>query len=97
MIAYWEDQCKDRQVLPLPMLSISNKEWRQVQCTTLHLKLSNDCVKMYYDTSRVTTLIYNVGDPVRLYNPKGVSPKLSRDWKEPYTVVKQINDLVYDI
>ena len=63
------------------------------------LKLSSDRSKMYYDT-KSSDNTYSTGDPVWLYNPKkkkGVSPKLSRNWEGPYTVVKPINDLVYRI
>ena len=52
-----------------------------------------------YDT-KSSDNTYKVGDPVWLYNPKrkkGISPKLSRNWEGPYTVVKRINDLVYRI
>ena len=64
-----------------------------------NLKLSSDRAKMYYDT-KSSDNTYQAGDPVWLYNPKkkkGVSPKLSRNWEGPYTVVKPINDLVYCI
>ena len=56
-------------------------------------------MQVYYDT-KSSDNTYNTGDPVWLYNPKkkkGVSPKLSRNWEGPYTVVKPINDLVYRI
>ena len=58
-----------------------------------NLKLSSDRAKMYYDT-KSSDNTYQAGDPVWLYNPKkkkGVSPKPSRNWEGPYTVVKPIN------
>ena len=64
-----------------------------------NLKLSSDRAKMYYDT-KSSDNTHKVGEPVWLYNPKkkkGVSPKLSRNWEGPYTVVKSINDLIYHI
>ena len=39
------------------------------------------------------------GDAVWLFNPqkKGATPKLSRNWKGPYVVIKWINDVIYRI
>ena len=43
---------------------------------------------------------FQAGDLVWLYNPRrrnGCCPKLSSDWKGPYTVVTRIKDVVYRI
>ena len=43
---------------------------------------------------------FQAEDWVWLYNPRrrnGCCPKLSSDWKDPYTVVTRINDVVYRI
>ena len=42
----------------------------------------------------------NEGDPVWLHCPqreKGISPKLARQWQDPYLVTKRINDMVYRV
>ena len=88
-----------------PNLVIPHVDYLQQTLETVHefarssLKLSSDRSKMYYDT-KSSDNTYSTGDPVWLYNPKkkkGVSPKLSRNWEGPDTVVKPINDLVYRI
>ncbi|KAG8199260.1 hypothetical protein JTE90_003684 [Oedothorax gibbosus] len=43
---------------------------------------------------------FKIGDKVWFWNPKrrkGLSPKLQTFWEGPYTVVKQLNDVVYRI
>jgi len=55
-------------------------------------------MKLYYDTGNENK--YSRGDLVWLYSPqrkKGISPKLMRPWKGPFTVTKRLNDLVYRI
>lgn len=64
-----------------------------------HLQLISDRMKECYDSS-TQEKIFERGDAVWLFNPqrkKGVTPKLSCNWKELYTVVKHINDDVYKI
>ena len=64
-----------------------------------HLQQASDKMKERYDSSSQGDIL-NRGDAVWLYHPqrkKGVSPKLARNWKGPYTVIKRINDLVYRI
>ena len=63
------------------------------------LQLSSDRMKRYHDVGTASRL-FDVGDPVWLYNPrrvKGLTPKLQKPWEGPYTVLKRINDLVYRI
>ena len=45
-------------------------------------------------------IVFEAGDAVWLHNPQrkpGRSPKLTRAWEGPYTVIKAINDVVYRI
>jgi len=63
-----------------------------------HLKVASDRMKLYYDTGNENK--FSRGDLVWLYSPqrkKGISPKLMRPWKGPFTVTKRLNDLVYRI
>jgi uncharacterized C2H2 Zn-finger protein len=62
------------------------------------LKLTADRMKTRYNV-KVTAVRLDVGASVWLYRPrkKGISPKLSKPWVGPYTIVKRINDLVYRI
>ena len=63
------------------------------------LELASDKMKSYYD-SRSSQRHLKVGDAVWLYNPqrkKGLSPKLSQPWQDPYVVTKCINDLIFRI
>ena len=56
-------------------------------------------MKVRYDVDASNSQ-FEKGDNVWLYTPqkkKGLSPKLQRYWKGPYSVVKRINDLVYKI
>ncbi len=56
-------------------------------------------MKNQYDVNATKTN-FNEGDNVWLYYPqrkKGLSPKLQKQLRGPYTVVKRINDLVYKI
>ena len=64
-----------------------------------HLQQASDKMKERYDSSSQGRTLER-GDAVWLFNPqrkKGVTPKLMRNWKGPYTVVKRINDVVYRI
>ncbi|XP_028408217.1 uncharacterized protein LOC114530796 [Dendronephthya gigantea] len=63
------------------------------------LIVSGERMKNNYDIDSSKTQ-FEKGDNVWLYTPqrkKGLSPKLQRKWKGPYSVVKRINDLVYKI
>ncbi len=65
----------------------------------VHLRMMSDRAKRRYDSVLVGQPL-SAGDAAWLHNPqrrKGLSPKLSRPWQGPYTVVKKINDLVYRI
>ena len=66
-----------------------------------HLKVKSDKMKEHYNSrSAGDASELEEGDAAWLHNPqrkKGISPKLSRPWKGPYTVTKKINDLVYRI
>ena len=56
-------------------------------------------MKERYDSGSQGKILEH-GDAVWLFNPqrkKGVTPKLARTWKTPYTVVKGINDIAYRI
>lgn len=56
-------------------------------------------MKERYDLSSHGEILKR-GEAVWLFDPKrkkGVTPKLTRNWKGPYTVIKRINDLVYRI
>ena len=62
-----------------------------------HLQQVSDKMKERYDSSSQGKILEH-GDAVWLFNPqrkKGVTPKLSRNWKGPYTIIKRINDVVY--
>ena len=64
-----------------------------------NLKLASDKMKERYDISTQGKIL-ECGDAVWLFNPqrkKGVTPKLARNWKGPYVVIKRINDVVYRI
>ena len=64
-----------------------------------HLKVSSDRMKRRCD-QKATDTEFHRGDAVWLYNPKrrkGYSPKLQSSWEGPYTVIKEINDLIYRI
>ncbi len=64
-----------------------------------HLKLMSDQMKERYNCALEGQPL-EAGEAAWLHNPqrkKGLSPKLSRPWQGPYTVTKQINDLVYRI
>ncbi len=64
-----------------------------------HLKLASDRMKRRYD-SVLAGHPLEAGEAVWLHNPqrrKGLSPKLTRPWQGPYTIVKKINDLIYRI
>jgi hypothetical protein len=59
-----------------------------------HLELKSDKMKEHSGDE------LEEGDVVWLHNSqrkKGISPKLSRPWQGPYTVIKKINNLVYRI
>ncbi|KAJ8954280.1 hypothetical protein NQ318_005862 [Aromia moschata] len=63
------------------------------------LKMHSDKMKQRLDTTSTETA-FEPGDAVWLYAPKrmtGRSPKLQKNWKGPYTIIKKINDLVYRI
>ena len=90
------DQKKNPLNPSLSMLKAFRTGWSE--CRIL-LKVASDCMKLHYDT-RASTSQFNRGNPVWLYNPqrkKGISPKLMRPWKGPFTVTKCLNDLVYRI
>jgi hypothetical protein len=56
-------------------------------------------MKIRYDVDASSSQ-FEKGNEVWLYTPqkkRGLSPKLQRYWKGPYSVVKRINDLVYKI
>lgn len=58
------------------------------------IRITSDGAKARYDEQ------FNELDLMYLYNPqrkKGFSSKLLPVWKEPYRVVKRINDEVYKI
>ena len=64
-----------------------------------HLQQASDKMKECYDSSSQGKILER-GDAVWFFNPqrkKGVTPKLARNWKGSYTVVKRINDVVYRI
>ncbi|KAJ8947540.1 hypothetical protein NQ318_005018 [Aromia moschata] len=63
------------------------------------LKIHSDKMKQRLDTTSTETA-FKPGDAVWLYAPKrtkGKSPKLQSNWEGPYTIIKEINDLVYRI
>ena len=64
-----------------------------------NIRICSDGMKRYYD--RNTNFIeHNVGDAVwysYVEKRAGISPKLARKWKGPYTVTKKFGDVLYQI
>ncbi|XP_072042736.1 uncharacterized protein [Amphiura filiformis] len=61
--------------------------------------IATDTQKKSYD-HRVTKSSYKAGDAVWLHNParrKGISPKLSRPWEGPFTIINKLSDVTYRI
>ncbi|KAJ8872551.1 hypothetical protein PR048_026157 [Dryococelus australis] len=64
-----------------------------------HFKTNNDIMKTRYNR-RKPEETFQEGHLVWLCNPqrkKGYCPKLHKSWEGPYTILKQINDVVYRI
>ncbi len=64
----------------------------------LHLQLRSDQMKDRYESSIGDSKSVQKGDRFGYIGPqrkKGLSPKLMRAWRGPYTVIKKINDLIY--
>ena len=67
------------------------------------------CSREYFESERQTEKNYDIktndqnfslGDGVLLFNPariKGKSPKLTCKWEGPYTIVRKVSDLIYEI
>ena len=65
----------------------------------VNIKLSSDRQKKYYD-HKAQLKQFHQGDAVWLHNParkKGISPKLTRQWEGPYTVITRLSDVTYRI
>lgn len=63
------------------------------------LEYSSSKMKTWYD-SHIRSITFLPGDQVWLYQPrriKGRCPKLQSDWEGPYTVVDQLNAVIYQI
>ena len=64
-----------------------------------NIQLSSNRQKKYYD-HKAQLKQFNQGEAVWLHNParkKGISPKLTRQWEGPYTVVTRLSDVTYRI
>ena len=98
-LLYPRPEKETTESLPQYVKSLQDRLERVQDFARTHLKVASDRMKLHYDT-RASTSQFNRGDPVWLYNPqrkKGISPKLMRPWKGPFTVTKCLNDLVYRI
>ena len=61
--------------------------------------IATETQKRSYD-HRATKHSYSVGDAVWLHTQtrkRGVSPKLTRPWQGPFTIIKQLSDVTYRI
>jgi hypothetical protein len=75
------------------------KMWKTHDLAREQIAKSSDKQKRQYDL-RSTSNTFSVGEAVWLFNPfcgKGKSPKLKCKWDGPYTVVRKLSDLVYQI
>ncbi|GBO11422.1 hypothetical protein AVEN_160862-1 [Araneus ventricosus] len=67
--------------------------------TRERIKLASERMETRYD-SRATDHHFKDGDLVWMYNPKrrrGMCPKLQENWEGPYSIVKELNDVVYRV
>ena len=64
-----------------------------------HIQISSDGMKCYYDRNSNFSEL-SVGDAVWYYNPvrkPGITLKLQKPWKGPYTIIDKLNSILYKI
>lgn len=78
---------------------LRTKLWNVHESACENFAKASDRQKRNYDL-KPTDLTFSQGDGVLLFNPakiKGRSPKLSCKWEGPYTIVRKISDLIFEI
>jgi hypothetical protein len=90
---------QDHKVVSEYVQDLLTKLWNVHESVRENLCKASDRQKTYYDL-KTNDKTFDPGDGVLLFNPanvKGKSPKLMCKWEGPYTVVRKISDLVYEI
>jgi hypothetical protein len=73
--------------------------WTVHEMARENLIKASDRQKKYYD-KKTNDVTLSEGNGVMLFNPakvKGKSPKLMCKWEGPYTIVRKLSNLVYEV
>lgn len=90
---------QDHKIVSDYVQDLMTKLWNVHESARENLAKVSDRQKRNYDL-KTTDQTFSQGDGVLLFNPakiKGRSPKLSCKWEGPYTIVRKISDLIFEI
>lgn len=89
----------DHKIVSDYVQDLMTKLWNVHETAREKFAKASERQKRYYDF-KTTDQTFSQGDGVLLFNRakiKGRSPKLSYKWEGPYTIVRKISDLIFEI
>jgi hypothetical protein len=91
----WTEEYREDENLVKYVLDMRNKMSAMTEVTKENMRVQQDRQKYYYDKkSRMRS--YSVGDKVLILLPSD-SSKLKFLWKGPFTIIRKLNDVDYEI